>query len=43
MLKGSIKIEAQVKYDVIAFLTSITEKAGIKARYLHQGMTSSMF
>ncbi len=35
------KIEAKVKHDVIAFLTSITEKAGIKARYLHQGMTSS--
>jgi adenylosuccinate lyase len=35
------QIETQVKHDVIAFLTSITEKAGIKARYLHQGMTSS--
>tara|TARA_B100000902_G_scaffold213715_1_gene203246 strand:+ start:5737 stop:7029 length:1293 start_codon:yes stop_codon:yes gene_type:complete len=35
------KIEAEVKHDVIAFLTSITERAGIKARYLHQGMTSS--
>ena len=35
------QIENQVKHDVIAFLTSITEKAGIKARYLHQGMTSS--
>ena len=35
------KIEAQVKHDVIAFLSSVTEKAGIKARYLHQGMTSS--
>jgi adenylosuccinate lyase len=34
-------IEAKVKHDVIAFLTSITEKAGVKARYLHQGMTSS--
>ena len=34
-------IETKVKHDVIAFLTSITEKAGIKARYLHQGMTSS--
>jgi len=34
-------IENKVKHDVIAFLTSITEKAGIKARYLHQGMTSS--
>ena len=35
------QIEARVKHDVIAFLTSITEKVGIKARYLHQGMTSS--
>ena len=34
-------IESKVKHDVIAFLTSITEKAGVKARYLHQGMTSS--
>ena len=35
------QIESQVKHDVIAFLSSITEKAGIKARYLHLGMTSS--
>jgi len=35
------QIETKVKHDVIAFLTSVTEKAGIKARYLHQGMTSS--
>ena len=35
------KIESEVKHDVIAFLTSVTEKTGIKARYLHQGMTSS--
>ena len=35
------QIETEVKHDVIAFLTSVTEKAGIKARYLHQGMTSS--
>ena len=35
------QIENQVKHDVIAFLTSVTEKTGIKARYLHQGMTSS--
>ena len=35
------KIESEVKHDVIAFLTSVTERAGIKARYLHQGMTSS--
>ena len=45
--KGKIKvkrihdIEAKVKHDVIAFLTSITEQTGLKARYLHQGMTSS--
>jgi len=35
------QIESKVKHDVIAFLTSVTERAGIKARYLHQGMTSS--
>ena len=35
------QIESKVKHDVIAFLTSITEKVGIKAKYLHQGMTSS--
>jgi len=35
------QIEGKVKHDIIAFLTSITERAGIKARYLHQGMTSS--
>tara|TARA_B100000029_G_scaffold445717_1_gene466367 strand:- start:49 stop:1341 length:1293 start_codon:yes stop_codon:yes gene_type:complete len=35
------KLESKVKHDVIAFLTSVTEKAGIKARYLHQGITSS--
>ena len=35
------KIESEVKHDVIAFLTSVTERTGIKARYLHQGMTSS--
>ena len=35
------QIENQVKHDVIAFLTSITEKAGIRAKYLHLGMTSS--
>ncbi len=35
------QLESKVKHDVIAFLTSVTEKVGIKARYLHQGMTSS--
>ncbi len=36
-----LKIEKIVKHDVIAFLTSITEKAGKEARFLHKGMTSS--
>ena len=36
-----IQIEEKVKHDVIAFLTSITEKVGKEARYLHKGMTSS--
>jgi len=34
-------IEAEVKHDVIAFLTSVAEKVGPEARYLHRGMTSS--
>ena len=36
-----LKIEETVKHDVIAFLTSISEKAGREARFLHKGMTSS--
>ena len=36
-----IKIEESVKHDVIAFLTSITERTGKEARFLHKGMTSS--
>ena len=36
-----LKIEESVKHDVIAFLTSISEKAGKEARFLHKGMTSS--
>ena len=40
-VKRILKIEEKVKHDVIAFLTSITEKAGKNARYLHKGMTSS--
>ena len=36
-----LKIEESVKHDVIAFLTSITEKTGKEARFLHKGMTSS--
>ena len=40
-VKRILQIEDKVKHDVIAFLTSITEKAGNEARYLHKGMTSS--
>ena len=36
-----LEIEKKVKHDVIAFLTSITEKVGKEAKYLHKGMTSS--
>jgi len=35
------KIESKVHHDVIAFLTSITEKVGPEGRFLHKGMTSS--
>jgi adenylosuccinate lyase len=40
-VKRISQIEDKVKHDIIAFLTSITEKAGKEARYLHKGMTSS--
>jgi len=35
------QIEAEVKHDVIAFLTSVAEYVGPEARFIHQGMTSS--
>jgi len=35
------KIESKVHHDVIAFLTSITEKVGAEGKFLHKGMTSS--
>lgn len=34
-------IEAEVKHDVIAFLTHVAEIVGPEARYMHSGMTSS--
>src|SRR4029077_2205793 len=34
-------IEAEVKHDVIAFLTHVSEIVGPEARFLHSGMTSS--
>ncbi|CCG09829.1 adenylosuccinate lyase [Pararhodospirillum photometricum] len=34
-------IEAEVRHDVIAFLTELAEHVGDNARFVHQGMTSS--
>src|SRR5512147_2727797 len=35
------EIEAVVRHDVIAFLTSVAEKVGPESRYIHKGLTSS--
>ncbi|MGI9523597.1 MAG: adenylosuccinate lyase [Hyphomicrobiaceae bacterium] len=35
------QIEAEVKHDVIAFLTHLAEHIGPDARFVHQGLTSS--
>ncbi len=35
------EIEAEVKHDVIAFLTNVGEHVGPEARFIHLGMTSS--
>jgi adenylosuccinate lyase len=35
------EIEAEVKHDVIAFLTNVGEYVGENSRYIHIGMTSS--
>jgi adenylosuccinate lyase len=35
------EIEREVKHDVIAFLTHLSEHVGPEARFVHQGMTSS--
>lgn len=37
----ALEIEDEVKHDIIAFLTSISESVGIEARFLHRGMTSN--
>ncbi len=34
-------IEAEVKHDVIAFVSSVAEKLGDESRFLHLGLTSS--
>ena len=40
-IKRIDKIEAEVKHDVIAFLTCVNESLGDLAKYMHVGMTSS--
>jgi adenylosuccinate lyase len=35
------EIEAEVRHDVIAFLTNVAEHVGSASRYVHYGMTSS--
>ncbi|MBK9620282.1 MAG: adenylosuccinate lyase [Candidatus Obscuribacter sp.] len=35
------EIEAEVRHDVIAFLTNISENVGESARFVHMGLTSS--
>ncbi len=35
------EIEREVKHDVIAFLTCVSEKVGPESRYIHMGLTSS--
>ena len=35
------EIEAEVKHDVVAFVTAVAESVGPEGRYLHLGLTSS--
>ncbi|MHB1857281.1 MAG: adenylosuccinate lyase [Acidobacteriaceae bacterium] len=35
------QIEAEVRHDIIAFTTAVTEKIGPEARWLHYGLTSN--
>jgi adenylosuccinate lyase len=37
----ALQIEEEVKHDVIAFLTSVSEIVGPEARFMHRGMTSN--
>ncbi len=39
--KRVLEIEAEVKHDVIAFLTNVAEHVGPLCRFLHRGMTSN--
>ena len=36
-----LEIEAEVRHDVIAFLTNLNENIGDSGRFIHVGMTSS--
>jgi len=40
-IKRIDEIEAEVRHDVIAFLTNVNENLGEYAKYMHVGMTSS--
>ena len=40
-VKRVLEIEAEVRHDVIAFLTNVNEYVGDSGRYIHLGMTSS--
>ena len=40
-VKRISKIEEKVRHDLIAFLTSVTEKTGKEGSFLHKGLTSS--
>jgi len=40
-VRRMLEIEAEVKHDVIAFVSSVAEKLGDEARWLHLGLTSS--
>ncbi|MCG8363851.1 MAG: adenylosuccinate lyase, partial [Pseudanabaenales cyanobacterium] len=39
--KRVLEIEAEVRHDVIAFLSNVNEYVGDAGRYIHLGMTSS--
>ncbi len=39
--KRILEIEAEVRHDVIAFLTNVNENVGDAGRFIHVGMTSS--
>ncbi len=40
-IKRVLEIEAEVRHDMIAFLTNVNEYVGDAGRYIHLGLTSS--